>query len=83
MNISVDENTCVGCSICEMACSFHHNRDFLPDKSSMRIYFDDEGGLNIVILPTCDLCVNERIPLCVEFCPSRAVKLTESATETT
>jgi Fe-S-cluster-containing dehydrogenase component len=76
MNISIDAKSCVGCSICEMACSFHHTRNFLPDNSSVRIYCDNQGGLNFVFFPTCDLCVNESTPLCVEFCPPRAIKLT-------
>lgn len=80
MKISVSEKGCKGCQICELACSFHHTKEFTPENASVRIYFDSEGGLKVVILPTCDLCLNEKIPLCMEFCPSRAIKLTKTKT---
>ena len=73
--IKVDEHKCVGCFCCTLACSFHHAHEFLPEKSSVHILFDDEGGVHARVLPSCDLCLKENQPLCIEFCPVAAVSL--------
>lgn len=77
MRISVEEENCKGCLACELACSFHHTKEFSIEDASIRIFSDSEGGLQIAILPTCDLCLDERLPLCIEFCPARAIKLSK------
>jgi carbon-monoxide dehydrogenase iron sulfur subunit len=78
MKISIDPQKCKGCLYCELACSFHHANEFLPDKSSIKIGFDNDYGLSVAILNTCDLCSEEEIPLCMEFCPVKAVKITKA-----
>jgi carbon-monoxide dehydrogenase iron sulfur subunit len=75
MKISVHKEKCTGCCICELACSFHHTKAFSSNDASIRICFNSEGSLDINLLSTCDLCVKEKVPLCMEFCPSRAIKL--------
>ncbi|MBP1738210.1 MAG: 4Fe-4S ferredoxin, iron-sulfur binding [Deltaproteobacteria bacterium] len=71
--IEVDPQKCIGCSCCTLACSFHHGREFLPEKSSVHILFDEEGGVHARVLPSCDLCLKEKRALCIEFCPVGAV----------
>lgn len=75
MEISVNKGKCTGCLSCELACSFHHTKEFSLENASIRICFDSEGGLGINVLPTCDMCIKEKVPLCMEFCPSGAIKL--------
>jgi anaerobic carbon-monoxide dehydrogenase iron sulfur subunit len=74
MRISIDNQKCVACFSCTLACSFHHTRAFSPQEASIRILMDDSGVVNADVLPTCDLCPKERIPLCIEFCPVNAIK---------
>jgi Fe-S-cluster-containing hydrogenase component 2 len=80
MQISVNKKKCKDCCICELACSFHHMGEFLPEYASIRIYSDRNGGLDVTILSTCDLCTKEKLPLCMEFCPSGAIKLIRDKT---
>jgi anaerobic carbon-monoxide dehydrogenase iron sulfur subunit len=73
MAIEVNPQKCIGCFCCTLACSFHHTREFLPEKSSVHILFDEEGAVHTRVLPSCDLCPKEKEPLCIEFCPVGAV----------
>ena len=75
MKISVNKEKCIGCLTCELACSFHHTKEFSLQNASIRMDFDSEGGIRVAILPTCDLCLNEKVPLCMEFCPAGAVRV--------
>ena len=60
---------CTGCSICEMACSFHHIRQFSRSYSSIRVhknllYPGNNFQISISVQnsdwnPFCDLCNNE------------------------
>jgi len=76
MALIIDEKKCVGCRACELACSFSQNKEFCPENSNIRIYFTDEGNLEINILKNCH-CLNKEMPLCVEFCPTKAIKYLE------
>lgn len=75
MKISIDPQRCKGCLSCELACSFHHKKMFCLDESSINITFDSDYGLHIDVLNTCDLCMDEEMPLCMEFCPAMAIKI--------
>ena len=75
MKIFVDGKKCTGCLACELACSFHRRKEFSLENASIRIYSDKQCGLHINVLTTCDLCLREKIPLCIEFCPLGAIKL--------
>lgn len=71
--------SCTGCLICELACSFHHIREYSRSHSSIKVsksIFDGERGAEIVInsansgfFRTCDLCNGEESLLCIRFCP--------------
>jgi len=70
MKLIIDKNKCVGCRTCELICSFHHKKMFNPEYSSIRIFFNDNGELDIKLFPNCD-CKDE--PLCIEYCPTKAI----------
>jgi Fe-S-cluster-containing hydrogenase component 2 len=65
--VSVDIKKCVGCRVCEYACSMGKNKTFNPTKSRIRvvrIYPHTNAALN------CRLC--EDAP-CVTACPRKAL----------
>ena len=75
MRISTDAKVCVGCRICELACSFHHNGAFSPDASSIKVSRDNQNGeIELSIDSTCDLCQEEARPMCIEYCVYGALK---------
>ena len=54
---------CTGCRICELVCSFHHNRNFNPKRARIMVLRNSEEG---VYVPTvCQQC--EKLP-CEESC---------------
>lgn len=75
--IRIDEALCTGCVSCELACSFHFERQFKPSVSAITVYRDDRHGtVEIEISERCDLCANEKDgPLCVKYCASQALSL--------
>jgi len=68
--IKVDLNKCVGCRSCELACSYHHKKLFLPEISSIKIHFDSQYNIDVSILDSCDCKSN---PPCVKICPTEAI----------
>ena len=72
---------CTGCRSCEIACSFHHNKTFSRNNSSIRIKRNErKGEFEIIInygkieeLLICDMCADEETPLCVKFCAPKAI----------
>jgi len=75
LKITVDESTCVGCRICELACSFARRKDFAPGEACIQVLLNDDGCLAIEIASDCAACIS---PLCVRFCPVGAIALAES-----
>jgi len=75
LSILTDAEVCVGCRICELACSFHHNGVFSPDASSIKVSRDNQNGeIGLSIDSTCDLCVEESVPQCIKYCVYGALK---------
>ena len=74
--IIFDMASCGGCRTCELACSFHHTKEFNPSVSSLKVLARDEGPGYQVLLVTesggasraCDGCKNLDVPLCMEYC---------------
>ncbi len=68
-----NENLCIDCAACELACSFHHTGSFWPSRASILIYRNNlTNERDITIFRTknkerfgCDNC-----GLCVSFCQS-------------
>lgn len=64
--IEVDENLCLACRECEVACSLYHEDECNPSLSRIRIEFNDfvPGAPTIVICKQCDW------PACYYACAS-------------
>ncbi len=65
--IAADPEKCVGCQICEYACSFSKEKAFNPVKSRIRVIRQNQIN-NIAV--TCRLCEH---PACVAACPRDAL----------
>jgi len=77
-----DMPVCGGCRTCEMACSFHHKREFNPAVSSIKIlnlegttpfhvWLIGKGDAPGVTGIPCDGCPDLTEPLCLQFCRKR------------
>ena len=60
---------CYACKTCELACSYHHTGTFQPSISSISVERDHlNGEWKWTLSDSCDLCQNEKEPLCVKYC---------------
>lgn len=66
--IVVDDGACVGCKICELICSLHHEGAFHPFLSRIQVVRDPFAGHNV---PT--VCAQCQHPACVDACPEDAI----------
>lgn len=65
--ISVNPEKCVGCRLCELACSLKHTREFNPMRARIQVV----GFEELFSFPlTCFQCEK---PFCVDVCPTRAI----------
>jgi carbon-monoxide dehydrogenase iron sulfur subunit len=66
---------CVGCKLCELACSFSHFEEFNPSISFIsNANFQDEPFFFVSI--TCLQCEE---PYCMEICPAKAITRDEKS----
>ncbi len=65
--LTIDPEKCTGCRICEVVCSFYHEKEFNPRRARLAILKNEMEGLNIPMV--CQQC---EIPLCEEACPTGA-----------
>ncbi|WP_455278843.1 hypothetical protein [[Eubacterium] cellulosolvens] len=73
--IVIKPDKCTVCRSCELACSYHFKKEFNPNKSEIKILFDPKTAvLRITQENGCDLCKDEKSPLCVRYCVSGALK---------
>ncbi len=71
--IIIDAEECVGCRLCEMVCSFHHEGRFSPSLSRVTVIKEDKHGLDYPVLcHQCDPCPS------VGACPEGALTRTKS-----
>jgi carbon-monoxide dehydrogenase iron sulfur subunit len=70
MPITLKQERCVGCRLCELACSFARYGHFDPHQAAIRVTFADDGGLQVSISAACADCQR---PLCVAYCPTGAI----------
>jgi carbon-monoxide dehydrogenase iron sulfur subunit len=64
---------CVGCKLCELACSFEHFGEFDPSVSFIRnANFQDEPFFFVSVA-----CFQCEEPYCMEICPAGALKRNE------
>lgn len=70
----VHPEKCTGCRICELSCSFFHEKVFNPKKARLRIV-RLEPAIDMPI--TCQQC--KKAP-CKEICPVEAISLNDDGT---
>jgi len=69
--ITADGEKCSGCRLCEMVCSFCHERKFSPKLSRIMVIKEDKHGLDYPVLcHQCDSCPS------VAACPQSALTRT-------
>ena len=67
---------CGGCRVCEIACSYHHQKVFSPSLASIEIVDKpEELGFAVSFYISgadghlaCDRCEGEDEPLCLKYC---------------
>ncbi|MFA4964489.1 MAG: 4Fe-4S dicluster domain-containing protein [Thermoleophilia bacterium] len=68
--ITVDVEKCVGCRICELACSLKNYGECNPSRARIFIVRDEDGGAVATIPVLCQQCEDA---LCVAMCPAAAL----------
>lgn len=66
--ISVADDRCVGCRLCEQWCSYSHYGVVSPVKARIRVFRDLEGERDIPLV--CRQCA---APSCIKACPAGAL----------
>ena len=75
LKIVRDAEACYGCRTCELVCSFHYERVFSPELSSIKVSRNNrDGEIKWSIDSTCDSCRGEAQPLCVKYCAYGALR---------
>ena len=75
MAMIFNADKCIGCKICELACSNYYQNEYNPKKSFIRIMANDEAEVYIPILDIqCTFCGK-----CADACPVAALETVEFA----
>lgn len=78
MRIIFDTDRCYGCKTCQLVCSWHHEKAFWPEKSSIRQYRNSLNGYHCwSIDSSCDGCQGEEEPQCLKYCVYGAIQAAE------
>jgi Fe-S-cluster-containing hydrogenase component 2 len=72
--IAVNWSKCVGCRLCELACSLKNTGEFNPVRARIQVIGFDE----FFCVPV--LCLQCERPYCAEICPSGAIINDETGT---
>jgi len=69
--LQVDIEKCVGCHMCEVACSLKNTGRVQPSRSRIKVISYEKRGVYHNYIPmVCQQCTT---PLCVEACPTNAL----------
>lgn len=68
----ISPEKCTGCRTCELACSFHHEREFNPARARVAVLTWERAGFSIPMM--CLQCDNAA---CVKVCPANAISRSE------
>jgi anaerobic carbon-monoxide dehydrogenase iron sulfur subunit len=68
--VTVDVEKCVGCRICEMACSLHNSGECNPSRARIFVVRSEDDGALTTVPVLCQQCED---PLCVAMCPATAL----------
>lgn len=76
--VTIDIDLCTGCQACQMVCAYHLTGSFSLENSCINILVNnDNGDINTTFdEKKCDMCSNEDLPLCLNFCPPKAISIT-------
>ncbi len=76
MAITVDLSTCTACRTCQLMCSLHLTGRFQPEKASITITRDNIAGILCwSVDSSCDMCIGEKLPLCISHCSYGALRM--------
>ena len=67
-NLVIKSKNCVGCKVCELACSMYHFKTHKPSLSAIKIIKYDETSRDI---PT--VCLHCEDPVCMKVCVVGAI----------
>lgn len=71
--IEVIPDNCRGCRLCEMACSFRHEKECSTTKSRIKVLKDSEWAFDCPLL-----CIQCAEAPCIKSCPSGALSRDEA-----
>ncbi len=66
--IEVIPDKCTGCRLCEMACSFHHERECSSTRARIKVSHGSEWAFDFPLL-----CIQCAEATCIESCPTGAL----------
>lgn len=69
-HIEVDQQKCVGCTLCSMACSYLRHGSFNPKRAAIQIYKSEFDALDLPFV-----CFQCEDPACVKVCPTGAMQI--------
>lgn len=69
--MSVDAKKCSGCRMCELLCSFVHEREVNPRRARIRVLLNEKEGINAPLL--CNQCKK-----CIDSCKRGALSWDEA-----
>lgn len=74
--ITVDQQKCVGCTLCSMACSYRRHGSFNPKRAAIQIYKSEFDALDLPFV-----CFQCEDPACVKVCPTGAMQIRDGIAE--
>ncbi len=70
--IVINAQDCIGCRLCELICSFHHEGIFEPSAARIRVKLLLKEGFSTPLV-----CLQCKKPLCMTVCEAKAIHRNE------